>query len=149
MDTQHQNTPETLPLFPLDTGMDASGSTGRVVDRSLDRSLDRDAGRDVDRSSGQNSGKKSGANRKSGDSRKSRDNKKTDTRTPVGQRIQPRKSRSRSDRGQHSVNPHLVEARKLSRKIKYLPDHSEAQTETAQAICQHLRLLLAAAESAD
>ena len=123
MDTQHHNTPETLPLFPLDAGMDASGSAGRGVDRDVGR--------------------------KSSDSRKSSDNKKTDTRTPVGQRIQPRKRRSRSDRGQHGVNPHLVAARKLSRKIKYLPDHSEAQTETAQAICQHLRLLLAAAESAD
>jgi transposase len=40
------------------------------------------------------------------------------------------------------ANPHLIAAKKLSRKIKYLPDHSEAQAETAHAICEHLRLLL-------
>jgi len=57
-------------------------------------------------------------------------------------------SRGLQDYPQHNliertdINPHLVAARRLSRKIKKLPDHSEVQTRTGQAICQHLRLML-------
>ena len=40
-------------------------------------------------------------------------------------------------------SPHLIAARRLSRRIRRLPDHSEEQTRTGLAICQHLRLLLA------
>lgn len=56
-------------------------------------------------------------------------------------RSQRQNLRSRGSRTL-SPNPHLIAAKKLSRKIKYLPDHSEAQAETAHAICEHLRLLL-------
>jgi hypothetical protein len=48
----------------------------------------------------------------------------------------------RTPSGWSGDNPHLLAARKLSRKIKRLPDHSKAQSDTAHAICQHLRLML-------
>jgi hypothetical protein len=117
MNAQHTNTPETLPLFPLDMQLDmlidarTDGRNGGLAERQV-------ASKRIERS-------------------------------PVGQSSRLRKRRSEAVRRQHGVNPHLLAARKLSKKIKYLPDHSEAQTQTAHAICQHLRLLLAAGESAD
>ena len=53
----------------------------------------------------------------------------------------------RSERAGEPVNPHLAAARRLSRQIRRLPDHSEAQTRAGQAICQHLQLLLRESES--
>jgi hypothetical protein len=41
-----------------------------------------------------------------------------------------------------TVNPHLQAARRLSRKIRRLPDHSLEQTQAGLAIFQHLRALL-------
>ena len=41
-----------------------------------------------------------------------------------------------------AVNPHLQAARRLSRKIRRLPDHSLEQTQAGLAIFQHLRALL-------
>lgn len=40
-------------------------------------------------------------------------------------------------------SPHLLAARRLSRRIRRLRDDADAQTRTGLAICQHLRLLLA------
>ncbi len=44
--------------------------------------------------------------------------------------------------GSLAVNPHLQAARRLSRKIRRLPDHSLEQTQAGLAIFQHLRALL-------
>ena len=64
-----------------------------------------------------------------------------------GSRSKHQQLRGRSARSA-GVNPHLIAAKKLSRKIKYLPDHSEVQAETAHAICEHLRLLLSESQDA-
>ena len=143
MNTQHRNVPETLPLFPHDAGMETGIDVSGPADRGADRGADQKAGLRADRWAGTNLDGPDGPDGPSGR------NRQTDARSPVGQRFQPRKRHTRAGRGRRDINPHLLAARKLSKKIKYLPDHSEAQTQTAHAICQHLRLLLATAESAD
>lgn len=40
------------------------------------------------------------------------------------------------------VNPHLLVARQLSRRIRRLPDHSPEETRTGLAICQALKAYL-------
>jgi len=48
-----------------------------------------------------------------------------------------------------SVSPHLVAARRLSRRMRRLGTQAEALTLTGRAICQHLRLLLEESERSD
>lgn len=45
-----------------------------------------------------------------------------------------------------TISPHLIEARRLSRRMRALKDRADAQTVTGRAICQHLRLLLQESE---
>ena len=45
-----------------------------------------------------------------------------------------------------TLNRHLRAARRLSRVVRKLPDHSEEQTRAGQAICQHLIALLEEAD---
>jgi len=49
-------------------------------------------------------------------------------------------------RPEATISPHLIEARRLSRRMRALKDRAEAQTVTGRAICQHLRLLLQESE---
>lgn len=43
---------------------------------------------------------------------------------------------------------HLIAARRLSRRIARLPDHSPAQLQTGRMICRHLVAMLKEAEAA-
>lgn len=42
----------------------------------------------------------------------------------------------------HSVNAHLLEARRLARRMRRLRNQKEEQTRTGQAICHHLKAML-------
>lgn len=46
------------------------------------------------------------------------------------------------------VNPHLLAARRLARKMRRLPDRSAAETRAGLAICAQLKAYLADAEAA-
>lgn len=44
--------------------------------------------------------------------------------------------------GQYKINPHLLAARRLARKMRKLPDHSPEQTRAGLAICEQLKAFL-------
>ena len=46
------------------------------------------------------------------------------------------------------INPHLLAARRIARKMRRLPDRSEAETRAGLAICARLKAYLAEAEEA-
>lgn len=54
--------------------------------------------------------------------------------------------RARMHRRDVTISPHLIEARRLSRRMRALKDRADVQTVTGRAICQHLRLLLQESE---
>jgi hypothetical protein len=46
------------------------------------------------------------------------------------------------------INPHLLAARRIAKKMRRLPDRSEAETRAGLAICAQLKAYLAEAEEA-
>jgi len=124
-------TQETLPLFPP---------------ADPDDLIDRVAGRREDRLSGRRESRT--ADRIESRTADWIENRSAD-RISSADRIKSRKTGAVSQvaggsrqRELEPVSSHLLAARKLSKKIRYLPDHSDVQTRAGQAICQHLRLML-------
>ena len=60
---------------------------------------------------------------------------------PLFRELEPPRDGKRVVRDR-SLNPHLSAARRLSRVVRRLPDHSAEQTRAGQAICRHLIALL-------
>ncbi len=50
--------------------------------------------------------------------------------------------RTRAQSRKVMINPHLLAARRIAKKMRRLPDHSEAETRAGLAICAQLKAYL-------